>query len=1171
MGNILTNANGDQTAINNTTTTINDLLLELNLFNKKSNNTPRLRDSTKPYDASNNPYISELDFRQSALNSLNIENPKNANRQRVDFNGIKYTSNDDDMINANTNDAMTWSDAGINDSNYWLYQDKMYNIKRGFCNATGTVPVTILGVDLPQVGVSNDQNQLSYEQVNNCTKFGTLTGNNGGQYMIDLTPVYFTSNNLKYIDFHTDISSLRVSETAAVVVDRLSPFYLPPLNDTPIAIGSNSSLIQIGYIPDNILNRYLTADSCIGFYAELNPNYNATSSNNDNRSQVILFPLLLTTGMNTIAEKCTTSNKVDFTLGTLLSSGPTGFTCSSATYPTSGIVAPTSLPVMATSTANNGTTSISQVPKDTPKNKYLIKPGMTPANATINVLTLPNLGTSIVTRTSAPSSTINLNYAIFLKTKIPLTPIIPNDILNDMRSSTLNDLANQSVYGMPMTDDCKYGLANLMTNSYINAKIGNYSKLGSMLHPTIPLATAQNDLNTNTDTKKYQLNTDKNGNNLITLLGNNVGDSTNQRYGAINNSDTQNNTNLVDVLPSCGSFYKNMCEYHYYYDKKDGLIYNKSFSDRIANDQNIGSYKNNLQYLNEHIPDCRCNTYSTDTGGDVTKYYATTGCMSQDSNKTNTGGNRYGKNDVKQIPLYNYNLDDGKNKNAFKDKGFRNQYDPVRATAGLMGGQFLYAGAARGRAVTFNSYTCNISNTINVGAGGNVAIGNVNLDCNFESSTDSKTPENPGGAMLTMSVSFKDAVTNSRYSLNNPNFKVPLNYDIPLIVDITWLNPAYQNTFLKPSNYVFAFYLGSDTKQYINAKFDCTTSEESTMGAGDATPTKSCIGPYTVYTPFIIGKTNSNSEKYILSLISGKTNTITSRQVTVYMKQYSMKITNIVLAGFTSKVTTNYNTQPSSPLSVTINVITNTTDILSNLSYRIKLTPLIETNSDGTPNPPIIIYGTNFYSDFAINNTSGVGSYKVEDSLKPIVYTIAVSLGIQKDYTNTTYYVDNPPTIKDMYFSDCTIDTDFFLVDDSCRLGLIDLSGLGLDAYRPVSLAISPEDVSIAIKEQQKLTSKVLPAIAFNKKVKWVSDDPEIVAVSDTGVITGLVKGTTTITGTTIAKNAKKEYLKQTINVNVTQTSSSDFDVNTILNNPVYLIIAVILGLFVLRIIFGRR
>ena len=66
------------------------------------------------------------------------------------------------------------------------------------------------------------------------------------------------------------------------------------------------------------------------------------------------------------------------------------------------------------------------------------------------------------------------------------------------------------------------------------------------------------------------------------------------------------------------------------------------------------------------------------------------------------------------------------------------------------------------------------------------------------------------------------------------------------------------------------------------------------------------------------------------------------------------------------------------------------------------------------------------------------------------------------------------------------------------------------------SISIAPTDFSVRIGESVQMTSTVLPLEATRKDVVWTSADPSVASVSPDGVVTGVKKGKTTITGTTL-------------------------------------------------------
>jgi hypothetical protein len=60
-------------------------------------------------------------------------------------------------------------------------------------------------------------------------------------------------------------------------------------------------------------------------------------------------------------------------------------------------------------------------------------------------------------------------------------------------------------------------------------------------------------------------------------------------------------------------------------------------------------------------------------------------------------------------------------------------------------------------------------------------------------------------------------------------------------------------------------------------------------------------------------------------------------------------------------------------------------------------------------------------------------------------------------------------------------------------------------------VSISPKDVTLAIGERQSLSATVTPSDATNQDVTWYSENPSIVSVDESGNITGVAEGATTI------------------------------------------------------------
>lgn len=66
------------------------------------------------------------------------------------------------------------------------------------------------------------------------------------------------------------------------------------------------------------------------------------------------------------------------------------------------------------------------------------------------------------------------------------------------------------------------------------------------------------------------------------------------------------------------------------------------------------------------------------------------------------------------------------------------------------------------------------------------------------------------------------------------------------------------------------------------------------------------------------------------------------------------------------------------------------------------------------------------------------------------------------------------------------------------------------------SVSVNPTELNLYVDETQQLTATVLPENAANKNVTWTSSNPSVATVSETGLITALTPGTTTITVTTV-------------------------------------------------------
>ncbi len=69
---------------------------------------------------------------------------------------------------------------------------------------------------------------------------------------------------------------------------------------------------------------------------------------------------------------------------------------------------------------------------------------------------------------------------------------------------------------------------------------------------------------------------------------------------------------------------------------------------------------------------------------------------------------------------------------------------------------------------------------------------------------------------------------------------------------------------------------------------------------------------------------------------------------------------------------------------------------------------------------------------------------------------------------------------------------------------------------RVSGISLRPQTLSLALNERAPITATVTPLRASNKAVEWSSDNPEIVSVNKLGIVTALLDGAATITGTTV-------------------------------------------------------
>jgi len=84
--------------------------------------------------------------------------------------------------------------------------------------------------------------------------------------------------------------------------------------------------------------------------------------------------------------------------------------------------------------------------------------------------------------------------------------------------------------------------------------------------------------------------------------------------------------------------------------------------------------------------------------------------------------------------------------------------------------------------------------------------------------------------------------------------------------------------------------------------------------------------------------------------------------------------------------------------------------------------------------------------------------------------------------------------------------------DESCSQDLGECDG----EHDPTGITLCHSNIKIDRGKTHQFTATVLPEDAKDKSVTWKSDNETYVTISATGLATGVRRGTTTITGTTV-------------------------------------------------------
>ena len=543
-----------------------------------------------------------------------------------------------------------------------------------------------------------------------------------------------------------------------------------------------------------------------------------------------------------------------------------------------------------------------------------------------------------------------------------------------------NSLANSTVYGKPISAECNTLLNNTITNSYVMTDITKYTKLNSILDPSVTT------LDSNFGGQRLITSTNgdilfvdsghEGGSNLFSNAGIKNGRFWTDSNGTVNTNIYGNSSANVNVQGDCTTFYSYLCNYYYYNDFIDGVQYNPELISKL-NSSNSINFAKNIDYVTQHIPDCRCvnnigvqnnvakpgtsgNTSSSGGGGlsSLDYFYVSNKCNVVDGSLAEYGkpapSGAIGFKALQQTLYSAYN-------NVAGVLGFGAQYDPADTTnvlqTGMSDGTFLYASNARGIQGSFSTYICNMAQTIGANNnGGNVTIAGISMNCSFPNSTP---PSTLGGTSGGTSGSTSGGTSAPPPSNKQPTLNVTINNppvnlnDYTKPVDALQLlkailglpNSAYTFYSGGNPNYGFAFQSVNDPTSILFGNYTCGSGSNA---AASATLCNSTTN-FNILTPFVYGKTTNeygiNYNLFIENLPGNNTNIIApSVPIPILLKQYAMQITDIIPGDF--------------GLSLRFNIKFNCISKPS-IPYVVILTPI----TPSSVNVSVTLTGTDFFAD----------------------------------------------------------------------------------------------------------------------------------------------------------------------------------------------------------------
>jgi len=529
------------------------------------------------------------------------------------------------------------------------------------------------------------------------------------------------------------------------------------------------------------------------------------------------------------------------------------------------------------------------------------------------------------------NETIN-NCLLYGTTTAGTLPSDADNRLNFKSDYKLNDFSTNTVYDTPMNDTCKKAMNAMLINSFVAPRVADYSNWPDKAsannitqNPIAQMALLHNPV---TNAVAVKPRSDK----RVLLKADGTEDTNFYRFEMTTPDDPANTTTAVkvDQNESCSNLSIDLCDLFYYYDVKDGILFNPSFNSGGADP---AYYANNIRYLNQHIPECRClslDKLSNDTSApnSLLNFYQ------NEKNICDTNMN-YGKrrdNLSEDVYIYNQN-----STSLSPDAvGFRRQKDPstgdVTGVNNTTDNKFLFANNVsrsanlRNYVGVINNYTCNMSMNIRISdIAGNALVGGNTMTCNFAGAGAPGPPGGAGESGATGPAVSTITVTSIR-NVRGPievNSK-PLNAGEPFNLGVSY--PSTDTTTIQNFyNLVsIAFYPINGGEPIILSKqfVKCTNPQNNNSQ-------NVCNPPYVITTPFIYGPVMDYSGvKFLVKLTknpSSNSQFLTTNGLPISIVQYSMRISSTNLRKVEGKnllsIGINLNTLPGTNFTLPCRVL----------------------------------------------------------------------------------------------------------------------------------------------------------------------------------------------------------------------------------------------------------